>query len=73
MMSPSIDLDALRRRTGLRRRRVLAVMERRAAVNDKYTLGHIEFEMLEHPNRIQERFEFLASGSLTGMDTHRIL
>ena len=34
---------------------MLAVMERRAAVNDKYTLGHIEFEILvEHPNRIQE-------------------
>ena len=25
---------------------MLAVMERRAAVNDKYALGHIEFEML---------------------------
>lgn len=34
---------------------MLAVMERRAAVNDKCTMGHIEFEVLvEHPNRIQE-------------------
>lgn len=35
---------------------MLSVMERRrAAMNDKCTLEHIEFEMLvEHPNRIQE-------------------